>query len=87
MYDARVVSRSDSAPRGERMTRLFVRRCIFAALAFLPALLWAEDFGDFSFDPPKTDLSVAYLETIFGVVGNVLSGSGSQNHGQNDGVC
>lgn len=40
----------------------------------------------FSFTPPPTDLSVAYLSDIFGVVGGVLHGTGSQLLGTMFGV-
>jgi defect in organelle trafficking protein DotA len=60
-----------------------------AALLALPTLALAAtnpinptDTSALSFNPPATDVSIALLQTIFGIVDGVLHGSGSQIMGQ-----
>ena len=62
-----------------------LKKVSFAILLLLPVFALANSLGDISalhFAPPATDLSVKYLGDIFGNVGTVLHGDGSQIMGK-----
>ncbi len=59
---------------------------MIAALCLLPSLTYAAEHNVVSFKPSPGDLSMTFLENIFGVVDGVLAGTGSQILGAMFGV-
>src|SRR5574337_1557928 len=63
-----------------------MKRLLFIlALFLLPELLWAQDAADLvsvgsklRLTPPPSDVSIGFLQDIFGIVDGVLHGTGSQ---------
>lgn len=66
------------------MKNLWTRLCTVLMNFILPSLAFAEEtFSEaVSFSPPPSDISVTFLENIFGVVDGVLHGTGSQIMGE-----
>jgi len=66
------------------MKNLWARLCTVLMSFILPSLAFAEEtFSEaVSFSPPPSDISVTFLENIFGVVDGVLHGTGSQIMGE-----
>ncbi len=73
--------------RREKIMSLRLKPFFWSLISvFFPVLAMADESGNVSFSPPTSDISVTFLENIFGVVDGVLHGTGSQIVGAMFGV-